>query len=134
MSGHVRICGTGWGAWQDQADRLAGWAAAWSDVTGAHLSTVPPRAPVGATHLWAWSGEVMARARIDDDEAVVGFLHPAGACPLGAHSCPEAIVSQPRVARSWAEAHVDVADLRDVTWRIIEVVDGVATTFLRPAE
>jgi hypothetical protein len=127
------ICGTGWGTWAQRRAALADWTAVWSDVTGAHLAAPPAEAPVGATHLWAWSGDLWARVRIDEGDAVIGYLHPEGQCPRGAVDCPDAQLSRPVLARSWAEAHVDVGELRDVTWRVVDVVDGVAATFVRAA-
>lgn len=128
------LCGTGWVSWADVRRLLDGCDAAWSDLEGAHLGTMPDEAPTG-THLWAWRGNAWARVRIDDDEAVAAFLHPAGDCPQ-ASGCSATVVarSSQKPASSWPESHVRLSDtVRGTQWLVRTVNEGVTTTFVRRA-
>lgn len=135
MTGDEVLCGTGWGSWTDVLALLAGWDATWSDLDGAHVGAVPDEPPKG-THLWAWRGDAWARVRIDEDEAVVGVLHPEGHCPQNGE-CPGARVAaaSETSAASWPEPHVRLPDtLRSTRWLVRTVHEGVTMTFVRQAE
>lgn len=134
MSDQATLCGTGWVPWHDVRALLDGWDAAWSDLDGAHLGQVPLDMPAG-THLWAWRGDFWARVRIDEDEAVVGMLHPPGQCPRGDTCSGTVVTTTPASsASSWHEQHIRLPDvLRDTTWLVRHVHEGVGTAFVRQA-
>jgi hypothetical protein len=50
--------------WALLYQRAQSWSAAWADVEGFHLETMPPQPPV-TTHLWAWTSRHWLRVRID---------------------------------------------------------------------
>lgn len=128
----MRLCGTGWLDWAEFEPLVGGWEAVWADLSGPHLSGVPARAPE-TTHIWAWSNDCWVRARVDEGDVVAGFLHPAGECPRGGQDCPDAIVGQVRQSESWGEGHINVGNLRDQRWEIVEAMAGVAAMFVRAA-
>jgi hypothetical protein len=101
----MNLCGTGWVPWSDFTAVADGWNATWVDLSGAQLALLPREAPL-ATHVWAWRDGVWARARVDDGEVVVGFLHDAGHCPRGAADCSEVPVGQVLTAQTWSEPHI----------------------------
>ena len=129
------LCGTGWVPWAAVRELLGGWDAAWSDLAGAHLGVLPEEAP-SATHLWAWRGDVWARVRIDDDEAVAGLLHPVGQCPQPGECSGTAVATTTQTpASSWPEKHIRLAEtLRSIHWQVRTVSEGVTTTFVRQGE
>jgi hypothetical protein len=134
MSTTATLCGTGWITWPEVRTVLAGWEATWSDLDGAHLGELPEEIPAG-THLWAWQADVWARVRIDDDQAVIGLLHPAGQCPRG-DACPGApVTTTPEItAAGWPDQHIRLpVALRSSQWLIRHVREGVSTAFHRQA-
>jgi hypothetical protein len=68
--------------WPVVAEALRGMDAVWFDLEGPHpVESVPESAPVGATHLWAWDSERLARARIQDDKSILAELWLDGSAP-----------------------------------------------------
>jgi CRISPR/Cas system CSM-associated protein Csm3 (group 7 of RAMP superfamily) len=52
-----------------------GMQAVWFDLDGPSIGKeLPPKAPTGATHLWAWSEQRLLRFRIEDEMAIVAEL------------------------------------------------------------
>lgn len=49
------------------------WTAAWADITGFHLTTMPAHMPT-TTHLWAWTSHHWLRVRIDHDRFWAALL------------------------------------------------------------
>lgn len=128
----MALCGTGWTSW-DEFRRIAQeWQAVWVDLEGAHLAAVP-ESPPDCTHLWAWTGEVWARARLDEGDVVAGFLHPDGACPRSLGDCRRVAVAEPRMVQTWQEEHIRADAFREHRWSMLETIEGVATTFVRSA-
>lgn len=130
-SGRMSLCGTGWLSWSDLHSQLQGWQAVWTDLDGPHLGAPPDVAPL-ASHMWLWHQDNWCRIRIDESEAVAGFLHAPGSCPREMTDCPVVVVADPIQASSWAEAHIKVGDFRDQKWEIVDVVEGIAASFIRP--
>lgn len=128
----MRICGDGWRAWEPTRDALAGWRCVWIDLAGPHVDQLPASAP-DATHVWAWRGDCWARVRIDEGEAIVGFLHGDGNCPASRTDCSAVAVSEVMLADTWSEPHLRVGDQAGAKWEVIEIVEGVATQFVRLA-
>lgn len=58
------VSGVGPIQWPEALERIAGWSGMWQAAHGLELGHVPLEQP-WATHLWAWSGAVAARVRID---------------------------------------------------------------------
>jgi len=76
--GAADLIGYGRVSWPELA-RLRGEAeSAWADYDGFHIGH-PPAKPPPYSHLWAWTGEWLLRARIDGGQAIVGVLALGGA-------------------------------------------------------
>ena len=70
-------------AWDQVSRMLTGAQAAWADYEGFHICP-PPASPPPYSHLWAWTGDWLARIRIDGQHAVTGVLAlngQPGNCP-----------------------------------------------------
>lgn len=133
MSGELAICGTGWVPWPEFRALVPDWQAIWVDFDGPHVGAVPAEAPQ-ASHLWAWSGDTWVRVRIEDGHAVAGFLHPSAQCPRRHGEHAQVRVSGIQRTPSWQEHHINVGDLRDQIWEMLEVHDEVASVFVRAGQ
>jgi hypothetical protein len=60
----TRVRGHGWLEWATVGEVLAGATCAWADLDGFHIDPCPAQPP-HTSHLWAWHGRDMWRARID---------------------------------------------------------------------
>jgi hypothetical protein len=72
-AGTAKLVGYGRMPWSRLTAMLAGAEAAWADYDGFHIGPPPP-VPPPYSHLWAWPGRWLARARIDGDAAILGVL------------------------------------------------------------
>ena len=73
-TGTGTLVGYGEQRWDQVARVLAGMSAVWFGIDGTQFGLVPDKAPIGATHLWAWSDDRLARARIEGEAAIVAVL------------------------------------------------------------
>jgi hypothetical protein len=73
----ARILTHGRLAWADLLTLAEGLPCAWADHDGWHTGACPDTAPA-YTHLWGWSPDRLLRVRIDETEALVAELAPAG--------------------------------------------------------
>ncbi|MGV1006355.1 MAG: hypothetical protein ACOYEV_16670 [Candidatus Nanopelagicales bacterium] len=128
----MRTCGTGWLNWKDAAAELAGWRCVWVDLAGPHLGHFPAD-PVETTHVWAWKSDAWARIRVDEGEALIGYLHPHERCPTGAVGCAVTNVSPSMLADTWSEPHIRVAEMAQMQWEVVQALDGAAALYLRAA-
>jgi hypothetical protein len=84
-AGTAELVGYGRMPWSRLTAMLAGAEAAWADYDGFHIGP-PPAGPPPYSHLWAWNGRWLARARIDGNEAIPGVLvltgEPGNAPPV----------------------------------------------------
>lgn len=58
------LTGIGPVEWSKALECIEGWSALWQAADGLRCGRVPAAQP-WATHMWAWSGDVAARVRID---------------------------------------------------------------------
>lgn len=75
--GVADLIGYGRISWDQFTAMVSGATAAWADYTGFHIAP-PPGSPPPYTHLWAWTSQWLARARIDNGTAIAGVLALAG--------------------------------------------------------
>jgi hypothetical protein len=73
----AELAGYGRMPWSRLTAMLANTEAAWADYDGFHIGPPPP-GPPPYSHLWAWTGPWLARARIDGDAAILGVLALTG--------------------------------------------------------
>ncbi|MCW2914728.1 MAG: hypothetical protein JWN52_2796 [Actinomycetia bacterium] len=115
--------------WADARTLLAGATCAWTDLDGAHLGPAPETAPVGASHLWAWTGRWCARLRFDDDAVYCGVLH------LDASSGETVTVTIRTGLRLWGPGDLQAgpvpAGAADQEWELLEVNGDRPVTFVR---
>jgi hypothetical protein len=111
VAGSAELLGYGRVSW-DQLIRLLGGAqAAWADYDGFHIGP-PPAGPPPYSHLWAWTDEWLARARIDGDTAIVGVLAIAGKPQDGPTAKPpETVHFQVVRATTWMQNEKRVGEL-----------------------
>lgn len=82
QTGTADLIGYGRITWDQLATILGGAQAAWADYSGFHIGPLPSTPPP-YSHLWAWTGQWLARVRIDNGTAIAGILaldgepHPA---------------------------------------------------------
>ena len=120
---------SGWTTWEVVHQRLAGLTCAWADWQGMHLGEAPPVPDTGLTHLWAWSDSSLHRVRVDGAEAVMATL---GEAKWDAPFNDEVSVRRYSSA-TWREPHIR-ADETFGVWEIVEVLNGSAMIFVRPAQ
>jgi hypothetical protein len=67
----------GWTTWPTAARHLTDATCAWADLDGFHVDRCPAERPP-TTHLWAWHGGTLWRARLDGLEVLLTELtiHP----------------------------------------------------------
>ena len=85
------LVGYGEQGWSQVAELLKGMTAVWFGIDGPQTGPVPPAAPIGATHLWAWSEKRLARARIQDGKAIMALLCLSEADVPSSPVCPEKV-------------------------------------------
>jgi hypothetical protein len=125
LAGHGRI------RWDRARTLLAGATCAWADLDGSHLGPAPEDAPVGASHLWAWTDEWCARLRFDDDAVYAGFLHFTDDAAAG-----ETVEVTARTGmRLWAPGDLQAGpippDADTWDWELLEVTGAQPITFVR---
>jgi hypothetical protein len=100
-SGTAQLIGYGRLTWDELTSLLGDAQAAWADYTGFHLGP-PPAQPPPYTHLWAWTGHWLIRARIDGHDAITGALilttPPVSAPPA---QLSEQVTYQRATAHTW---------------------------------
>jgi hypothetical protein len=126
LEGTATLIGYGRISWADARLLLTGAEAAWADYEGFHIGP-PPQTPPPYSHLWAWTGQWLARLRIDDQTAIVGVLAltaapasgPPGRDPLPVSFSRSSSSTWPsnekRVGPLLAGVHGRTADLYQVT-------------------
>jgi hypothetical protein len=70
--------------WVALGEALPDVTAAWADLDGFHISSLPPTAPL-STHLWAWAPGLWLRVRLDQPHWWAALLRasaPTTACTL----------------------------------------------------
>jgi hypothetical protein len=113
--------------WEHARKLLAGATCAWADLDGFHAEPVSALPPI-ATHMWAWSDGRAWRARIDEDDAVIGEL------AFTATPGSERVTVIERAANTWPESEGRVSV--DRRWRghrttLYEVIGLMPLTFAR---
>lgn len=105
------LLGYGRVSWDQLTAMLNGVQAAWADYDGFHIGT-PPASPPPYTHLWAWTNDWLARARIEGDFAIVGVLALNGRPPAApAVKLTEPVRYQVTRARTWPQDEKRVGEL-----------------------
>ena len=72
-TGTADLLGYGRISWDQLTAMLAGAQAAWADYAGFHVGPAPAEPPP-YFHLWAWTPQWLARARIELGTAITGVL------------------------------------------------------------
>ncbi len=86
---------------------------AWADYHGFHIGHAPTEAPP-YSHVWAWTGNWLLRARIDGSHAIVAVLCMAGPPPAGLPtSVPERVHVTQRRSNTWPSETRRVGPLAD---------------------
>jgi len=138
--------------WAQVAGIVGDAQCAWADYTGFHIGPLPAQAPP-YTHLWAWTGSWLLRARVDGQEAIVGLLqpdadgpadtdgdaHPDAAPPVaGRHPARQPVRYVRYTAQTWPGAEKRVGPLHpDLTGRPVQLfqISGKRpVTFVRLAQ
>ena len=97
-TGTADLLGYGRISWDQLTAMLAGAQAAWADYAGFHAGPAPVEPPP-YTHLWAWTPQWLARARIEVGTAITGVLALHGEPPQA-----PAVLSRETVEFQWAHA------------------------------
>lgn len=109
--GTATLIGYGRITWADACLLLTGTEAAWADYEGFHIGP-PPQAPPPYSHLWAWTGQWLARLRIDGREVIAGVLALTAAPASGPPGRDPLAVSFSQVrSQTWPPAEKRVGPL-----------------------
>ena len=109
----AHLLGYGRITWDQLTAMLAGAQAAWADYAGFHVGPAPAEPPP-YFHLWAWTPQWLARARIELGTAITGVLalhgEPAQAPAVLSR---ETVDFQRTQARTWPQEDKRVGRLPD---------------------
>lgn len=126
------LYGYGRMSWPQARTLLADATCAWTDLDGSHLGNAPDTAPVGASHLWGWTGNWCARLRFDGDAVYVGILgEPEPSRPTG----DTVTVTVRTDLKIWASGDLQAGPVEprmiDHTWELLEMTGAQPITFVR---
>lgn len=142
MPADATLHGYGRVDWDTARALLDGCACAWTDIDGVHLRDTPPRhLPTGASHLWGWSADRLARVRFDTGTCVeAGTVYVATLTLSGHGAAPGARLSE-RVTYERRATILRPADderagplppeFYEYAWELFEVPGEAPITFVR---
>ena len=121
-TGTAELIGYGRMRWDELTSMLSDAPAAWADYDGFHIGRACAEPPP-YSHLWAWTGQWLIRARIEGNSAIVGALilasPPAGSPPA---LMREQVTYERAAARTWPLREQRVGRLApDVADRPVEI-------------